>query len=89
MPNTAYIAPNFVLSDTDVKSVIKESLDRAILTRQGILDKPKPTYDIDGQKFEWAQYLKELNATIKQLTEELQTLDSETPFEIESQAYSL
>lgn len=89
MPSTEYIAPNFVLSDDNVKSVIKESLDRAILTRQGILEKPKPTYDIDGQKFEWAEYLEVLNATIKQLTNELQTLDSETPFEIESQAYSL
>lgn len=89
MPNVAYVPPPFVLSDTDVKSVIKESLDRAILTRQAILLNPKPTYDIDGQKFEWAEYLKQLNATIKQLTEELQTLDNETPFEIESQAYSL
>lgn len=89
MPDTPYVAPAYALSDTDVKSVIKESLDRAILTRQGILAKPKPSYDLDGQKFEWAQYLKQLDATIKQLTEELQTLDSDSPFEIESQAYSL
>ena len=89
MPDVPYVAPLFPLADTEVKSVIKESLDRAILTRQSILLKPKPTYDIDGQKFEWAQYLKQLDATIKQLTEELQTLDSDSPFEIESQAYTL
>lgn len=89
MPNTPYVPPTYPLQDTDVRSVIKESLDRAILIRQGILEKPKPTYEIDGQKFEWTQYLKQLDATINQLTEELQTLDSDYPFEIESQAYSL
>lgn len=89
MPDTPYVPPLYPLADTEVKSVIKESLDRAILTRQSILLKPKPTYDIDGQKFEWAEYLKQLDATIKQLTQELQVLDSDSPFEIESQAYTL
>ena len=57
MPDTPYVPPAFSLSDAEQVSVIKESLDRAILTRQNILNKPKPTYDIDGQRFEWNDYL--------------------------------
>lgn len=89
MPDVEYVPPAFVLTDANVKSVIKESLDRAILTRQSILLHPKPSYDIDGQKFEWAQYMKQLDATIAQLTKELQVLDTDSPFEIESQAYTM
>lgn len=87
MPSTEYTPPPYVLTDTNVASVLKESLDRAILTRQNILEKPKPTYDIDGQRFEWAEYLEVLNKTIAQLTKELQDIDG--PFEVESVGYSL
>lgn len=75
MPDTPYIPPAYVLSDADQVSVIKESLDRAILTRQNILLKPKPTYDIDGQRFEWNEYLKVLNETIAQLQKDLVAFD--------------
>ena len=86
MPDIPYVAPAYVLTDADTKSVIKESLDRAILTRQNILAKPKPTYDIDGQRFEWAEYLKTLNDTIVQLQQQLQTFDD--PYEIDSSLYT-
>jgi hypothetical protein len=86
MPDTPYVAPAYSLSDADAKSVIKESLDRAILTRQSILLKPKPTYDIDGQKFDWNTYLDILNKTISQLQRDLQDFDG--LFEIDSSLYT-
>ena len=86
MPDTPYVPPAYVFSDADRKSIITESLDRAILTRQSILSKPKPTYDIDGQRFEWAEYLKVLNATIIELQSQLQTFDD--PYEIDSSLYT-
>jgi len=89
MPNTPYVQPVYVLTDADTRSVLKESLDRAIITRQNILEKPKPSYDIDGQKFMWSEYLKVLNDTIDRLKIDIQDLDSDSPFEIESQAYSI
>ena len=86
MPNEAYVPPAYVLADTDTASVIKESLDRAILTRQAILLKPKPTYNIDGQEFKWAEYLEVLNKTITQLQKDIQAFDD--PFEIDSVVYT-
>lgn len=86
MPNEAYVPPSFVLADTDTVSVIKESLDRAILTRQSILLKPKPSYNIDGQEFKWAEYLEVLNKTISQLQKDLQAFDD--PFEIDTVVYT-
>jgi len=85
MPDTEYTPPAFVLTDTNTLSIIKESLDRAILTRQNILAKPKPSYDIDGQKFSWAEYLKILNETIEQLRKNMQDFD--TPYEFDSSIY--
>lgn len=86
MPNEAYVPPPFSLADTEVVSVLKESLDRAILTRQSILLKPKPTYNIDGQEFKWAEYLEVLNKTISQLQKDIQSFDD--PFEIDSVVYT-
>jgi hypothetical protein len=86
MPDAEYTPPQFVLTDADTVSVIKESLDRAILTRQKILANPKPSYNIDGQEFKWAEYLLALNKTITQLQTDLQAFDD--PFELDSVAYS-
>ena len=86
MPNTPYTPPQYVLTDSDRVSVIRESLDRAILLRQNILAKPKPTYDIDGQRFEWNEYLAVLNKTIAELTQQLQDFDE--LFELSSQVYT-
>lgn len=86
MPDTQYTPPAFTLQDTDVVSILKETLARAILTRQNIVLKPKPTYDIDGQKFSWTEYLAQLDKTIAQLNNEIQSADG--PFEIESSIYT-
>lgn len=85
MPNTEYTPPPYSLTDDNVLSVLRESRDRAILTRQQILEKPKPSYNIDGQEFKWNEYLKVLNDTIARLTQEI--LDADGPYEIESQMY--
>lgn len=86
MPDTAYTPPAFQFSDSDRKSIIQESLDRALLTRQNILAKPKPTYNIDGQEFKWNEYLDTLNKTIAELTSQLQAFDE--LYEIDSQLYT-
>jgi len=86
MPDTPYVPPAYSLADSEQASVIKESLDRAILTRQNILLKPKPTYDIDGQRFEWNEYLDILNKTIAQLQKDLVAFDE--LYEVNSQIYS-
>ena len=85
MPDVAPTTPPYVYTDSDTLSVIKESLDRAITTRMNILAKPKPSYDIDGQKFSWAEYLDQLNKTIEQLRKNLQDFDE--PFEFDSSYY--
>lgn len=85
MPDTPYVPPTHPLTEGDRLSVIKESLDRAILTRQNILNKPKPTYDIDGQRFEWNEYLAVLNKTIAELLRQVQEFDE--LFELDSQFY--
>jgi hypothetical protein len=86
MPDTPYVPPAHSLADSEQASVIKESLDRAILTRQNVLLKPKPTYDIDGQRFEWNEYLDVLNKTITQLQKDLVAFDE--LYEVNSQIYS-
>lgn len=46
---------------------------------------PKPSYDIDGQSISWANYLKQLQATINWCD---QQEIGNAPFEIISQAYT-
>ncbi len=46
---------------------------------------PKPTYNVDGQRVDWSDYLKQLQQTIDWCNEKLA---GEAPFEIRSQAFS-
>jgi len=48
-----------------------------------ITAQPKPSYDIDGQKVDWATYLKQLQATVAWCDEQLTTAE---PFEESTQA---
>lgn len=50
-----------------------------------ITAEPKPTYDIDGQKIAWGDYLKQLRRTVDWCNEKLA---GEEPFEVRSQGYS-
>lgn len=86
MPDQPYVAPTVEFSDVDHVSIVRESLSRALQTRRDILLKPKPTYNIDGQEFKWAEYLEVLNKTIDQLQKDLQSLAE--PFEETSVIYT-
>lgn len=46
-----------------------------------ITAEPKPSYSIDGQKLAWAEYLKQLLATVDWCNEKLA---GEAPFEVRS-----
>ncbi len=46
---------------------------------------PKPSYELDGQKFEWKEYQEFILTNMKVIREQIQSLDG--PFEIESQGY--
>ena len=46
---------------------------------------PKPSYNIDGQQVRWGQYLAQLQSTVKWADEQI---NSEDPFEIQTQAYT-
>jgi len=48
-----------------------------------ITAQPKPSYDIDGQKIAWGDYLAELQKTVDWCNEKLA---GEEPFEFQTQA---
>ena len=50
-----------------------------------ITAEPKPTYDIDGQKIDWGDYLGQLQKTVDWCNEKLA---AEEPCEFRSQGYS-
>jgi len=50
-----------------------------------ITAEPKPSYNIDGQKIDWGDYLGQLQKTVDWCNEKLA---GEEPFEFRSQGYS-
>jgi len=46
---------------------------------------PKPSYRVDGQQVAWAEYLKQLRATVDWCNH---ALSGEAPFEVRSQGYT-
>lgn len=50
-----------------------------------ITAEPKPSYELDGQKIAWSDYLKQLRSTVDWCNEKLA---GETPFEIRSRGYT-
>jgi len=46
---------------------------------------PKPSYDLDGQKVSWGDYLAQLQKTVDWCNEKLA---AEQPFEVRSQGYT-
>jgi hypothetical protein len=46
---------------------------------------PKPSYNIDGQKIAWSDYLEQLRRTVDWCNEKL---SGEEPFEFRSQGFS-
>jgi hypothetical protein len=69
-----------------------EQRDRLIGIRDNIItligqvtSKPKPNYDIDGQKVDWGDYLEILYKAKAKALQDI--IDFEGPYEIETQAY--
>ncbi len=50
-----------------------------------ITEQPKPSYRIDGQQVAWAEYLRQLRATVDWCN---RALAAEQPFEVRSQGYT-
>jgi len=50
-----------------------------------ITAQPKPSYDVDGQKIAWSEYLARLQATVDWCNEKLA---GEEPFEFQSRGYT-
>lgn len=75
------------MARTDEENVerLKEIRDQLIDRIGEVTAKPKPNYDIDGQKVEWADYLKQLKASLDGINAQIQAEDG--PFEFETQAY--
>lgn len=73
------------LTDEDNINSLMETRDNLIALIGSVTQKPKPTYEIDGQKVEWGDYLGQLR---QQLASTLQLIiDLSGPYEVESQGY--
>ena len=73
------------LTDEDNLNSLMEVRDNLIALIGSVTQKPKPTYEIDGQKVEWGDYLDQLR---KQLAATLQLIiDLNGPYEVESIGY--
>jgi len=55
------------MADTELES-LRTTL---IATLKETIKSPKPSYDIDGRKFDWNGYLKELRQMLKDIDEAL------------------
>ena len=75
------------MAQTDEQNIesLKETRDNLITLIGSITQKPKPTYDIDGQKVEWGIYLEQLRSQLKYTLQLI--IDLEGPYEVESQGY--
>ena len=69
-------------SDAEQLATIKTQTLAVIVS---ITENPKPTYNIDGQMVAWGDYLKQLQATVKWVDDQLA---SESPYEIHSQGFT-
>lgn len=67
------------LTDDQLQAKLLSTRDELIQRRLDVVSKPKPSYNIDGQEVKWAEYLKQLDASIKAITAELAQFDG--PFE--------
>ncbi len=54
---------------------------QTLATMTSITENPKPTYNIDGQRVAWGEYLKQLQATVAWCNAQLA---ADTPFEVDS-----
>lgn len=74
------------LTDEEIQAKLAQTRDELIQRRLDIVSKPKPSYNIDGQEVKWAEYLKQLDASIARIDEDLNKFEG--PFEEVTVAYS-
>ena len=70
-------------TDAEQLATIKTQTLAIIVT---ITASPKPTYNIDGQEVEWAEYLAQLQSTIAWVDK--QAVQAGGPYEVHSQGYT-
>ena len=70
------------MADADV---IKSIKSKALGLLDDIMDSPKPSYNIDGQNVEWADYIRVLQEKVEWCDTMLAGLE---PFEIHHQGYT-
>lgn len=77
----------FTLANTDEQNIelLKEARDNVIVLIGQLTAQPKPNYDIDGQRIDWADYLDMLMKRRNDLNQDI--IDLEGPYEIETQGY--
>jgi hypothetical protein len=69
---------------TDAEQIAKIKQQTLALIAQITAD-PKPTYDIDGQKITWGDYLGQLQATVQWCD---QQASAAAPVEVRTQGYT-
>jgi hypothetical protein len=73
------------LDDDAALVALIESRDNIIRQIQDVTSKPRPDYEIDGQKVKWGAYLKQLQDALKAQNDLIQEFDG--PFETHSTMY--
>ena len=66
-------------------AMIAEIKSQTLATLAAITADPRPTYELDGQRVMWSDYLTRLQRTVEWCDRQLQ---AEEPFEVESRGYS-
>ena len=74
------------LTDEQLQAKLVQTRDELIQRRLDVVSKPKPSYNIDGQEVKWSEYLKQLDASIERIDEDLNKFEG--PFEEVTVAYS-
>lgn len=74
------------LTDEQLQAKLVQTRDELIQRRLTVVSKPKPSYNIDGQEVKWSEYLKQLDASIERIDEDLNKFEG--PFEEVTVAYS-
>lgn len=70
---------------SDYGDSLRELRDLAIARLKEVLTEKKPSYNVDGQRFDWAGYAKELREEIRELNDELREEEQKSePFEFET-----
>lgn len=68
--------------------IIRQTRDNLIAIREKITRKPKPNYNVDGQRIDWADYLEILTKQINELKLQLDAEEDDDIVEEHTTAYS-